>query len=101
MKWGLIMLADYLRGYVSCAMVVILFLGGWLIPFASAEVNGWLPEIVFLLKVWAVFFFMIMARGALARVRTDQIISIGWKIFMPLSVVNLVVVILLRLGGWF
>lgn len=101
MKWGLIMLADYMRGYVSCAMVVIMYLGGWLIPFASEGVNGWIPEIVFLLKVWFVFFIMIVIRGALARVRTDQIVNIGWKIFMPLSVVNLAVVLLLKFGGIF
>ena len=101
MKWGLIMLADYLRGYVSCAMVVIMYLGGWLIPFASANVNDFFPEIVFLIKVWIVFFVMIMLRGALARVRTDQIVNIGWKVFMPLSVVNLAIVLLLKLGGVF
>jgi NADH-quinone oxidoreductase subunit H len=63
--------------------------------------NGWIPEIVFLAKVWLVFFGMIILRGALARVRTDQIVNIGWKVFMPLSVVNLVIVLLLKLGGVF
>ncbi|MDR1690869.1 MAG: NADH-quinone oxidoreductase subunit H [Candidatus Methanoplasma sp.] len=101
MKWGLIMLADYMRGYVSCAMVVIMYLGGWLIPFASADINGIMPEIVFLIKVWFVFFIMIILRGSLARVRTDQIVNIGWKIFMPLSVVNLAIVLLLKMGGVF
>ncbi|MCL1978817.1 MAG: NADH-quinone oxidoreductase subunit H [Methanomassiliicoccaceae archaeon] len=101
MKWGLIMLADYLRGYVSCAMVVIMYLGGWLIPFASDGINGLLPEVVFLTKVWIVFFAMVILRGALARVRTDQIVNIGWKVFMPLSVVNLAVVLLLKFGGVF
>lgn len=99
MKWGLIMLADYFRGYVSCAMVTILFLGGWNIPFVSDSVNNFMPEIVFLLKTWFVFFLMIMIRGALARVRTDQIVNIGWKVFMPLSVVNFVIVLLLKAGG--
>ncbi|MDR3283053.1 MAG: NADH-quinone oxidoreductase subunit H [Candidatus Methanoplasma sp.] len=99
MKWGLIMLAEYFRGYVSCAMIVIMYLGGWLIPFASAEVNGLVPEIVFLLKAWFVFFVMIILRGALARVRTDQIVNIGWKVFMPLSVVNLAIVLVLKIGG--
>lgn len=101
MKWGLIMLADYMRGYVSCAMAVIMYLGGWLIPFASADVNALIPEIVFLLKVWSVFFIMVILRGALARVRTDQIVNIGWKVFMPLSIINLAVVLLLKFGGIF
>ncbi|AIZ57124.1 11-subunit complex, subunit H [Candidatus Methanoplasma termitum] len=101
MKWGLIMLADYMRGYVSCAMIVILFLGGWLIPFAPDGWQGIMPEIVMLAKIWLVFLGMIILRGALARVRTDQIVNIGWKIFMPLAVVNLMIVIVLKLGGWF
>jgi NADH-quinone oxidoreductase subunit H len=99
MKWGLIMLADYMRGYVSCAMIVIMFLGGWLIPFAPDSWQGIAPEIVMLAKVWLVFLGMIIIRGALARVRTDQIVNIGWKIFMPLAVVNLMVVLVLKLGG--
>ncbi|MDR2845869.1 MAG: NADH-quinone oxidoreductase subunit H [Candidatus Methanoplasma sp.] len=99
MKWGLIMLAEYFRGYVSCAMVVIMYLGGWLIPFAGSDLNGVFPELVFLLKAWFVFFIMIILRGALARVRTDQIVNIGWKVFMPLSIVNLAIVLLLKIGG--
>jgi NADH-quinone oxidoreductase subunit H len=74
-------------------------LGGWNIPFVSDSVNNFLPEVVFLLKTWFVFFLMIMIRAALPRVRTDQIVNIGWKVFMPLSVVNFVIVLLLKLGG--
>ncbi len=99
MKWGLIMLAEYFRGYVSCAMIVILFLGGWNLPFVSDHVNSLVPEIVFLAKVWLMFFVMILMRGAFARVRTDQIVNIGWKVFMPLSVLNFVIVLLLKVGG--
>lgn len=99
MKWGLIMLAEYFRGYVACAMVTIMYLGGWMIPFVSAEVNALMPEVVFLLKTWLVFFMMIIVRGALARVRTDQILNIGWKVFMPLSVLNLAIVLVLKIGG--
>ena len=98
MKWGLIMLADYFRGYVACAMVTIMYLGGWTLPFIG---DGPIPEIVFLLKTWFVFFLMILVRAALARVRPDQILNIGWKVFMPLSVINLAVVLLLKVGGVF
>jgi NADH-quinone oxidoreductase subunit H len=96
MKWGLIMLADYLRGTVSCGMVVILYLGGWTLPFIG---DGPIPEIVFLLKAYFVFFLMVLLRAAMARVRTDQILNIGWKVFMPLSVINLAIVIVLKTGG--
>ncbi|MBR4503459.1 MAG: NADH-quinone oxidoreductase subunit H [Candidatus Methanomethylophilaceae archaeon] len=114
MKWGLIMLGDYLRGTVSCGMVVILFLGGWTLPwigdFSQFTIEGstgigyilaWLPmpEIVFLLKAYLVFFFMIVVRNSLARTRPDQILNIGWKVFMPLAVINFAIVLLLKLGG--
>lgn len=98
MKWGLIMLADYFRGYVSCAMVAIMYLGGWTLPYIG---NTFMPELIFLAKAWFVFFLMILVRCALARVRTDQILNIGWKVFMPLSVINLVIAILLKTGGVF
>jgi NADH-quinone oxidoreductase subunit H len=97
MKWGLIMLGDYFRGYVACALGVIMFLGGWMIPF----VNGWnpVPEIVFLLKVFLVFFVFAWVRAAHARVRTDQILWLGWKVLLPLAVINLMIVLMLKLGG--
>ena len=98
MKWGLIMLADYFRGYVSCAMVAIMYLGGWTLPYIG---ESFMPELIFLAKAWFVFFLMILVRCALARVRTDQILNIGWKVFMPLSVINLVIAILLKTGGVF
>lgn len=98
MKWGLIMLADYLRGYVACAMIVILYLGGWMIPFIG-DYNNIMPEIVFLLKAWFVFFLMIWVRAALPRVRTDQILNLGWKVFLPLAMINLMLVLLMKLGG--
>ena len=98
MKWGLIMLADYLRGYVSCAMIVILFWGGWNIPFIG-DWNNFMPEFVFLLKAWIVFFLMILIRLGCARVRTDQILNLGWRVFMPLAVANLMIVLVLKVGG--
>ncbi|AGI47227.1 NADH:ubiquinone oxidoreductase subunit 1 (chain H) [Thermoplasmatales archaeon BRNA1] len=98
MKWGLIMLADYLRGYVSCAMLVIMFWGGWNLPFIG-DYNTWIPEIVFLLKCWLAFFFMIIFRCATGRVRTDTILNLGWKVFMPLAILNLMVVLALKVGG--
>jgi len=111
MKWGLIMLADYMRGSVSCGMIVILFFGGWTIPFVSldyflaADATSnflyWLPvpELIFLLKGWFAFFIMIMIRVGVGRVRTDTILNLGWKVFMPLSVINLMIVLVLLLTG--
>ena len=96
MKWGLIMLGDYFRGYVACALGVIMFLGGWMIPFTSWNA---VPEIVFLLKVFLIFFVFAWVRAAHARVRTDQILWLGWRVLLPLAVINLLLVIALKLGG--
>ena len=98
MKWGLIMLGDYFRGYVACAFIVLLFLGGWAMPFAGTDT--WFAEIWFVFKVCAVFAVFVWARGAMPRVRTDQIINVGWRVLMPLSIVNLVVVVAIKLMGW-
>jgi NADH-quinone oxidoreductase subunit H len=111
MKWGLIMLADYMRGSVSCGMIVLLFFGGWTIPFVSLDyflgpdaVDNclyWLPvpELIFLLKGWFAFFLMIIIRCGVGRVRTDTILNLGWKVFMPLSVLNLMIVLVLLVTG--
>jgi NADH-quinone oxidoreductase subunit H len=102
MKWGLIMLGDYFRGYVACALIVLLFLGGWYLPFIDPVVQqAWIPELVFLLKVFLVFFVFAWVRAAHCRVRTDQILNIGWKVLLPLSVINLVIVAGLIYWGCF
>jgi NADH-quinone oxidoreductase subunit H len=93
-RWGLIMLCDYLRAYIASALIAILFLGGWDGPFL------W-PEMWFLLKTFFVFFIMIWVRSAMVRIRTDQILKIGWKRLLPLAVINLVVAVALKAMGWF
>ncbi|MFP4545898.1 MAG: NADH-quinone oxidoreductase subunit NuoH [Methanomassiliicoccales archaeon] len=94
LRFGLIMLAGYLRGYAGAAIATILFLGGW---------NGpWLPpEAWFLIKVFIIFFVWIWVRGSLPRVRTDQILNIGWRRLLPLAIVNLVIAVVLKSVGWF
>jgi len=94
MRFGLIMLSEYVRGYAACSVAVILFLGGW---------NGpsfiW-PEIWFILKVFILFAIFIWVRGALVRVTTKQILHIGWKVLMPLALVNLGIAIAIKMLGW-
>lgn len=98
MKWGLIMLGDYFRGYVACAFIVILYLGGWKLPVIGDTV---VPELIFIGKVFLVFAFFAIARGAFPRVRTDQILDIGWKVLMPMAVINLALVVVFKTVGWF
>lgn len=98
MKWGLIMLGDYFRGYTACALGVIMFFGGWMLPFFGSTA---VPEIVFLLKVFLMFFIMIWIRAAHCRVRTDQILNLGWRYLIPLATLNLLIVVVLVAGGVF
>jgi NADH:ubiquinone oxidoreductase subunit 1 (chain H) len=98
MKWGLIMLGDYFRGYTACALGVIMFLGGWMLPGIG---NGPIPELTFLLKVFAVFFVFAWIRAAHCRVRTDQILNLGWKYLIPLASINLMITVALVYGGVF
>jgi NADH-quinone oxidoreductase subunit H len=59
------------------------------------------PELIFIGKVCLVFAIFALARGAYPRVRTDQILNIGWKVLMPMAVINLALVVVLKTVGWF
>ena len=83
MKFGLIMAGEYLAMMLTSALVVTLFFGGWLGP-------GFLPPVVwFALKTALVINFFILLRAAIPRPRYDQLMSLGWKVLLPLSLVNL------------
>lgn len=92
MTFALFFLGEYANMILMAAMTVILFLGGWLPPFgieALAAVPGW---IWFIAKIGAVLFFFIWARASFPRYRYDQLMRLGWKVFLPLSLVWVVVV---------
>ncbi len=68
-----------------CAMITILFLGGWLPPFDIFPLNS-IPGIVwFLLKVALIFFMFGMVKALVPRYRYDQLMRLGWKVFLPIS----------------
>jgi NADH-quinone oxidoreductase subunit H len=88
----LFMLGEYVAIVTMCAMTSILFLGGWLPPLDIAPLN-WIPgPIWFLLKITFVFFMFAMVKAMVPRYRYDQLMRLGWKIFLPLSLVMVVVV---------
>ena len=88
----LFMLGEYVAITVMCALTVILFLGGWLPPFDVAPLN-WIPGVVwFTLKVVIVFFMFAMIKAIVPRYRYDQLMRLGWKVFLPLSLFMVVVV---------
>ncbi len=81
----LFMIGEYLNIVLMCALTTILFLGGWLPPFDVAPFN-WIPGVVwFALKVVAVFFMFAMVKAMVPRYRYDQLMRLGWKVFLPLS----------------
>jgi NADH-quinone oxidoreductase subunit H len=98
-RWGLIMLCDYLRAYIASALFAILFLGGWTLPYNLGTNTFIFPELFFALKTLLVFFIMIWVRAAMVRIRTDQILKIGWRRLLPLGVINLFVAIAFKMAG--
>lgn len=79
------MLGEYVSIVLMCAMTTILFLGGWLPPFNIVPFT-WIPGIGwFLIKVCFVFFMFAMVKAIVPRYRYDQLMRLGWKVFLPLS----------------
>ncbi len=88
----LFMLGEYVAITVMCALMTILFLGGWLPPADIAPFT-WVPGPVwFLLKVFFVFFMFAMVKAIVPRYRYDQLMRLGWKVFLPLSLFMVVAV---------
>jgi NADH-quinone oxidoreductase subunit H len=86
MSFGLFFLAEYINMVTVSAVATDLYLGGWWFPFIP-ESFGW---IVFLLKISVLLFFYIWMRWSLPRYRYDQLMHFGWKVLLPVSVVNLI-----------
>jgi NADH-quinone oxidoreductase subunit H len=97
----LFMLGEYVAICLMCAMMTILFLGGWLPPFAIAPFT-WVPGIVwFVLKAVAVFFMFAMVKAFVPRYRYDQLMRLGWKVFLPLSLFMVfATATFLQITGW-
>jgi NADH-quinone oxidoreductase subunit H len=83
----LFMLGEYVAITTMCAMTAILFMGGWLPPVDIAPFT-WVPGIIwFLLKLCFVFFMFAMVKAIVPRYRYDQLMRLGWKVFLPLSLI--------------
>jgi NADH-quinone oxidoreductase subunit H len=95
----LFMIGEYLNIVLMCAMMAILFLGGWHLPWGPIESLGlpaWLTPfvgfLVFYIKIWALFFMFAMVKAIVPRYRYDQLMRLGWKIFLPTSLVAVALV---------
>ena len=86
------MLGEYVAIASMCAMATILFLGGWLPPFPVVPFT-WVPGIVwFVLKAFFVFFMFAMVKASVPRYRYDQLMRLGWKVFLPVSLAMVAIV---------
>ena len=83
MRFGLFFLGEYISLIVLGSLVTVFFLGGWRGPFLP-------PLAWFALKVLAVVFVMIWMRGTLPRLRYDQLMKLGWKVLIPVALINIV-----------
>jgi len=97
----LFMLGEYISIQVMCAMTVIFFMGGWASPI-DLPIFTWVPGVIwFILKLALVFFMFAMVKAFVPRYRYDQLMRIGWKTFLPLSLIMVVVVAgVLQYTGW-
>jgi NADH-quinone oxidoreductase subunit H len=89
MRWALFFMAEYAGMFVMSALAVTCFLGGWSGP--ELPLLGKLSGLIwFLLKLYVFIFFYFWIRATLPRYRYDQLMSLGWKIFIPVALANIV-----------
>jgi NADH-quinone oxidoreductase subunit H len=101
MSFALFFLGEYANMILISGTTTVLFLGGWLSPLPFAPFT-WVPGVFwFLLKVFACLFVFLWVRATLPRYRYDQIMALGWKVFLPISLAYLVIVAsVLEIFGW-
>ena len=85
-RFGSFLLAEYLEMFVVSGIAAAFFLGGWMGPGP-----GWLDPIWMLAKMLALFFVFVWIRATLPRLRYDQLMSLGWKVLLPLATLNVLV----------
>ena len=111
MRFALFFLGEYAAMIVMSALMVTLFFGGWHFPFLPVTAEGmglWsslklaiLHVVTFSVKMILFMLFFIWVRWTLPRFRYDQLMNLGWKVFLPLSIANLILtmIVLLILKG--
>jgi NADH-quinone oxidoreductase subunit H len=91
----LFMIGEYLNAVLMCALLTILFFGGWLPPLHIWPFTAVPGVIWFLLKVWFFFFLFAVVKAIVPRYRYDQLMRLGWKVFLPTALVWVVLT-----AGW-
>ncbi len=108
MTFAVFFLAEYANMILISALSSLLFLGGWLSPFQGTALEGafeWVPGFIWLLgKTFLFMFLFLWFRATFPRYRYDQIMRLGWKVFMPITIVWIVVIGAMKVGQlpwWF
>ena len=89
MRWAFFFLSEYGNMLVVCGLTVVAFLGGWQSPIAGIMEGAWWGLFWFLTKLTAIIFIMIWFRWTFPRLRVDQLMSVAWKILLPIALINL------------
>jgi len=109
MSFALFFLAEYANMILISALSSIMFLGGWLSPFQGVEIlekyTNWIPGILWLIMKTSFFLFLFLwFRATFPRYRYDQIMRLGWKVFIPITIIWIVVVggmVVFEIPPWF
>ncbi len=103
MKFALFFMSEYMAMATMSALVTTLFLGGWDIPWYT-EPATWvgfaLSVLSFVTKVSIILFIFVWVRWTIPRLKYDLLMKLGWKVFLPMAVVNIVIVALFIARGW-
>jgi NADH-quinone oxidoreductase subunit H len=90
MSFALFFLGEYANMILMSSMTVVLFLGGWLPPFDIWPLNAIPGPLWFIIKIIMVLFVFLWVRATTPRYRYDQLMRLGWKIFLPFSLIYVV-----------
>jgi NADH-quinone oxidoreductase subunit H len=106
MKLGLYMFSEYVSMFVSSALMAILFFGGFNFPgmdYFSGNTLAILGVVVFFIKIFAFIFLFFWIRWTLPRFRYDQLMHLGWKTLIPISIINMLITgfVIALYQGWF
>jgi NADH-quinone oxidoreductase subunit H len=103
MKFALFFMAEYMAMATMAALIVTLYLGGWDVPWydePATFLGFFLSFIAFLAKMGLVLFVFVWVRWTLPRLKYDILMRLGWKIFLPLTIINILIVAAFIAAGW-
>ena len=103
MKFALFFMSEYMAMATMSALITTLYLGGWDVPWYNEPPNAFgfaVSVLAFLVKVSIILFIFVWVRWTIPRLKYDLLMKLGWKVFLPMAVVNVVVVTLFIAKRW-